>query len=89
MLPVWPLLVYFFISGLGADFQALISPSGVAGIDQAGKCTQMMRSKLIPVLFLTFASYADRQSSHLLQTGIFLLIVSYVLVFGCKTLNRW
>lgn len=38
MFPVWPLLVYFFTTGLGADFQALISPGGVVGIDQAGKC---------------------------------------------------
>lgn len=58
MFPVWPLLVYFFTTGLGDDFQALISPSGVAGIDQAGKCTQMMRLKIIPALW-TFASYGN------------------------------
>lgn len=47
MSPLWPLLVYVFTTGLGADFQALISAGGATGIDQAGKCTKLMRSKLI------------------------------------------
>lgn len=85
MFPAWPLLVYFFITGLGADFQALISSSGLAGIDQAGKSTHRMRSKLFGFFYLLLPCRYT-VITLLLRTDCMLLAFPYVLVFGCKTL---
>lgn len=86
MLLIWPVLVYFFTAAIfstqGADFQALIFPSGVAGIDQAGKWAWMIKTDQLFFLALVF-KFRYAKSSHLWKTYVILLINS--LVFGWST----